>query len=95
MSFNVSRKVYSERNVFFRNLVKSSKEQKIIGLTIGNKLNCKSHIKEFCKKTSQKVETLSRVSNVSKWFWEKKIVFDSVMGSQFSYCPLASTKSRT
>ena len=34
----------------FKNLVmKNSKEQKILGVTVDNKLNCKSHIKELCK----------------------------------------------
>ena len=32
-----------------------SKEQKIIGVIIDNKLNFKSHISEMCKKPSQKV----------------------------------------
>ena len=34
----------------FKNLVmKNSKEQKILGVTVDNKLNRKSHIKELCK----------------------------------------------
>ena len=34
----------------FKNLVmKNSKDQKIVGVTVNNKLNCESHIKELCK----------------------------------------------
>ena len=40
----------------FHNIpMKNSKEQKIIGVIIDNKLNFKSHISEMCKKSSQKV----------------------------------------
>ena len=39
----------------FKNLVmKNSKEQKILGVTVDNKLNCKSHIKELCKRHKNK-----------------------------------------
>ena len=41
----------------FKNLVmENSKEQKILGVTVDDKLNCKSHIKAL---------------DLSKWFWEK------------------------
>ena len=34
--------------------MKNSKEQKILGATIDNKLNCKSYINELCQKNLQK-----------------------------------------
>ena len=41
----------------FKNLVmKNGKEQKILEVTIDNKLNCQSHINKLCKKASQKIE---------------------------------------
>ena len=43
--------------------MENSKEQKILGVTIDNKLNFKSHISELCKKASQKIATLSRLSS--------------------------------
>ena len=52
----------TENQTFFFNkiLMENSKEQKILGVTIDNKLNFKSHINEFCKKASQKIAALSR-----------------------------------
>ena len=44
-------------------IMKNSKEQTILGVTIDNKLALKSHIKNLCKKASQKLGTLSRLSN--------------------------------
>ena len=52
---------------------KSSKEQNILGVTIDNKVNCKSHIKKLCKKTSQKIGVFSRLSNYLN-DCEKKLV---------------------
>ena len=52
---------------------KNSKEQNILGATIDNKLNCKSHIKKLCEKTSQKIGVFSRLSNYLN-DCEKKLV---------------------
>ena len=41
--------------------MENSKEQKILGVIIENKLNFKSHIGELCKKASQKIAALSRL----------------------------------
>ena len=43
--------------------MEKSKEQIILGVIIDNKLNFKSHISELCKKASQKIATLSRLSS--------------------------------
>ena len=40
----------------FKNLLRrNSKEQKILGVTTDNRLDCKSNIKELCKKASQNI----------------------------------------
>ena len=67
--------------------MENSKEQKILGVIIEKKLNFKSHIRELCKKPSQKVTGLSRLSSYLHNS-EKKIIFNSIIKSQFSYCPL-------
>ena len=67
--------------------MKNSKEQKILGVIIDNKLNFKSRISELCKKASQKVAALSRLSSYLHNF-EKKLIFNSIIKSQFSYYPL-------
>ena len=37
--------------------------QKILGITIDNKLTFKSHLKNICKKANQKLNALARISN--------------------------------
>ena len=67
--------------------MENSKEQNILGVIIDNNLNFKSHIKELRKKDSQKIAALSRLSSYLHKF-EKKLIFNSIKKSQFSYCPL-------
>ena len=43
--------------------MKNSKEQKMLGVTIDNKLTFKSHIQNLYKKALQKIGVLSRLSN--------------------------------
>ena len=67
--------------------MKNSKEQKMFSVIIGNRLNFNNHISEFCKKPSQKIAALSRLSSYLRNS-EKKLIFNSIIKSQFSYCPL-------
>ena len=49
---------------FFNNTeIKNSSKEKILGITIDNKLKFKSHVKNLCKKASQKIWALSRLTN--------------------------------
>ena len=73
---------------FFNNTkMKKSSEEKILGITIDNKLKFKNRVKNFCKKVSQKIWALSRLTNYLNHS-EKKLIFDAIVKSQFSYCPL-------
>ena len=77
-----------EMRLIFKGLVmKNSKEQKILGVTIDNKLTFKSHIKNLCKKASQKIGALSRLSNHLNDS-QKRLILNSIVKSQFSYFPL-------
>ena len=67
---NTENETFSFHNI----LVENSKEQKNLGVTIDNKLNFKSHINELCKKASQKVSALSKLSGYL-YNSEKKINF--------------------
>ena len=40
---------------------KNNKEEVILGITIDNKLNFDTHIRNMCKKSSQKIISLSRI----------------------------------
>ena len=64
--------------------LKSSKEEKILGVIIDNKLRFKSHVKNLCKKTSQKVWALSRLINYLNDS-KKTMIFNALINSQFSY----------
>ena len=77
----------SETFLFHNILMENSKEQKIVGVTIENKLNFKSYISELCKKASQKIAALSRLSSYLNNS-EKRLISNSIIKSQFSYCPL-------
>ena len=52
-----------ETFLFHNILMANSKEQKILCVIIDSKLNFKSHISEICKKASQNVAALSRLSS--------------------------------
>ena len=67
--------------------MKNSKEEKILGVIIDNKLTFKSHVKSACKKASQKIWALSRLINYLNDSKEK-MIFNALITSQFSYCPL-------
>ena len=43
--------------------IKNHKEEKILGVIIDNKLRFKSHVKNLCKKASQKIWALLRLIN--------------------------------
>ena len=51
----------NEAFIFKDTIMNNSKEQKILGVTINNKLTFISNIRELCKKASQKISTLSKL----------------------------------
>ena len=62
--------------------LKKSKEEVILGLTVDYKLSFDNHTKKICRKASQKICALSRISN------SLEIIFKGMIKSQFSYCML-------
>ena len=58
-------------------------EEKILGVYFDNKLNFNTHLTKLCKKASQKLHALARVS-----IRQRKIIMNAFIHSQFSYCPL-------
>ena len=61
--------------------------EKLLGLTIDNKLKFKDHVSNLCKKTSQKLHALARVSQYMDLL-QRKLIINSFIASQFGYCPL-------
>ena len=68
-------------------LLESSKEEVVLGVTVDNKLTFDSHIKSICRKSSQKLGALLRITNYLIQA-KKKLVCSGMIKSQFSYCPL-------
>ena len=67
--------------------MKNSKDEKILGVIIDNKLRFKSHVKNLCKKASQKIWALSRLINYLDDSI-KRMIFNAIIKSQVSYCAL-------
>ena len=64
-----------------------SNEEQVLGITIDNKLTFKSQTKVKCKKAAQKIGALSKLLNHLNDS-QKRLIFNSIIKSQFNYCPL-------
>ncbi len=67
--------------------IHNSQSEKLLGVTIDNKLTFNDHVAGLCKKATKKLHALTRVSrymNTDK----KRVIMKSFITSQFSYCPL-------
>ena len=60
---------------------------KLLGVTIDNKLNIHEHVSIICKKASQKLHALARISNLMSKD-KLRILMKAFIESQFGYCPL-------
>ena len=58
-----------------------------MGISIDNNLSFDDHVAELCKKASQKLHALARISHFMK-IKQRQIIFKSFIYSQFGYCPL-------
>ena len=67
--------------------IKNSKSEKLLGITIDEKLTFNKHIGNLCKKASQKLHALARIS---KYMDKDKVrtIMKAFITSQFGYCPL-------
>ena len=83
----LSENTENEAFIFKDTIRGNSKEKKILGVTIDNRFTFSNHIKEICKKASQKISALSGISNQLNDS-EKNLLFNAVVKSQFNYCPL-------
>ena len=68
-------------------IIVNNTEEKILGVYFDNKLNFNTHLTKLCKKASQKLHALARVSNLTS-IRQRKIIMNAFIQSQFSYCPL-------
>ena len=63
--------------------LKHSSHEKILGVTIDNKLSFDEHIINICKTANKKLNALSRIKQN-----QKEILLSSFIISHFSYCLL-------
>ena len=72
--------------VLNNNEIASSNEEKLLGIHLDSKLNFDSHITSLCKKAGQKRSALARINH---YLTQDKnlLLLNSVVKSQFSYCP--------
>ena len=69
------------------NEISSSNEEKLSGILLDSKLNFDFHITCLCKKAGQKLSALARI-NYYLTQDQKLLLLNSVVKSQFSYCPM-------
>ena len=65
----------------------NSTDWKILGVYFDNKLNFNIHLNKLCKKASQKLHALARVSTFMSCR-QRKTIMTAFIQSLFSYCPL-------
>ena len=66
--------------------LKHSSHEKILGVTIDNKLSFDEHIINIFKTANKKLNALSRINPYTKQN-QKEILLSSFIISQLSYCP--------
>ena len=67
--------------------VKESKEEKLLGIIFDQTFSFKQHVKTLCKKASQKLHALARISCYMDTEKLKQVMQAFVL-SHFGYCPL-------
>ena len=69
------------------NIIENSDTQKLLGITIDNELKFDIHVANLCKKASQKLHALARISKYMS-LRQRRIIMKSFINSQFGYCPI-------
>ena len=67
--------------------IKSSSSKKLLGVIIDNKLTFNEHVSKLCKKASNKLHALARIS---KYMTKDKLrtIMNAFFSSRLAYCPL-------
>ena len=68
-------------------LIKSSTNEKLLGVNIDSKLTFDSHVSHLCNKANQKLRALARITPYMT-LEKKKLVMNSFFNAQFNYSPL-------
>ena len=68
-------------------IIECENSVKLLGVTIDNKLNFNDQVSIICKKASQKLHALARISNLMSKD-KLRILMKTFIESQFGHCPL-------
>ena len=85
--FGTRKKIKLRYNKSKWNKLASSSYEKLLGILIDRDLSFDKHIISLCRKAGQKLDALARISNYLTQD-QKRRLLDSIIKSQFSYCPL-------
>ena len=66
--------------------IESSKEEKLLAILINTRLSFEHHIKSLCKKASQKLHALARITYHMD-FEKRRSLMKALVINQFTYCP--------
>ena len=69
------------------NKILNIESEKLLGVTIDNKLNFNNHLQKILKIANQKVHVLERIKPYMS-IPKRKLLMNSSYISQFNYCPL-------
>ena len=68
--------------------IRSSSSKKLLGVLTDNKLTFNKHVSRLCKKESNKLHALVRISNYMTKH-KLRTITNAFFTSQYAYCPLA------
>ena len=67
--------------------IKNSTKEKLLGVKFDSNLSFENHVTSLCKKASQKLHALARISHYMDLI-KRRNLMKAFITSQFSYCPL-------
>ena len=67
--------------------IENSSSEKLLGIIIDSDLNFNDHVTELCKKASQKLHALARISNYMN-LQQRRTIMKAFINAQFGYAPL-------
>ena len=77
----------SYKIILNNNEIASCNEEKLLDILLDSKLNFSSHLDSLCKKADKKLSALARINHYLT-LYQKILLLNSAVKSQFSYCPL-------
>ena len=68
-------------------VIKNSKNKKLLGIDLNNRLGFDTHVTNICKRVSKKLRALARISQFMN-IHKRKMTMKAFIASEFGYFPL-------